>query len=347
MTKLLRTSSARSTSRSSTSSRSSRADGDRHLGGGRRRGDQAVRLHALRARARDGRPLPARRSLLSHLARPRIPHVDGVHRARRQDQPADAVPLRRADRARAQRRREAGQGLARSRCSASATRAGPATFANRRRCGSSRSSPSAARCCRITTRSCPSCRRTAMSSAELRRGAQRRRCGRTRHRPPGHRPRRGRRRAAELFIDLRGVTRRGTADNSRSTRRAAVIGSARRSTRPPLSLEGRLQRRSLRSDPSSLTADRSGHPWSPCRRRHRPVCVRCSIARGGDVWRHVRRSRRPPRGSWRGNAFEQRLPGAAQRSMVDVKDQRMRVSRGTPCSSTEEPNTCGTWSRST
>ena len=37
-----------------------RADGDRRLGGGRRGGDQALRVHALRARARDGRTLPAR-----------------------------------------------------------------------------------------------------------------------------------------------------------------------------------------------------------------------------------------------------------------------------------------------
>ena len=37
-----------------------RPDGDRRLGGGRRGGDQALRVHALRARAGDGRPLPAR-----------------------------------------------------------------------------------------------------------------------------------------------------------------------------------------------------------------------------------------------------------------------------------------------
>ncbi len=37
-----------------------RAPRDRHLGGHRRRGDQALRLHALRPRARHGRPLPAR-----------------------------------------------------------------------------------------------------------------------------------------------------------------------------------------------------------------------------------------------------------------------------------------------
>ena len=71
-----------------------RADEGRHLGGDRRRRDQAIRLHALRARARNGRPLPARRSVLPDLARAQVPHVDRVHRARRQDQPADALPLR-------------------------------------------------------------------------------------------------------------------------------------------------------------------------------------------------------------------------------------------------------------
>ena len=42
-----------------------------------------------------GRALPARRPLLSELARARVRHVHGVHRARRQGQPADALPLRR------------------------------------------------------------------------------------------------------------------------------------------------------------------------------------------------------------------------------------------------------------
>ena len=59
-----------------------------------------------------GRPLPAGRPVLPDLARARVRHVHRVHRARRQGQPADALPLRRADRARAQRRRQAGQGLA-------------------------------------------------------------------------------------------------------------------------------------------------------------------------------------------------------------------------------------------
>ena len=50
-------------------------------------GDQAVRVHALRARAGDGRPLPARRPVLPCLARARVRLSDRVHRARREDQP--------------------------------------------------------------------------------------------------------------------------------------------------------------------------------------------------------------------------------------------------------------------
>ena len=47
-----------------------RPDGDRHLGGRRRRLDQALRVHALRARPRDGRPLPARRPVLPDAGAP-------------------------------------------------------------------------------------------------------------------------------------------------------------------------------------------------------------------------------------------------------------------------------------
>ena len=51
-----------------------------------------------------GRALPAGRPVLPELARARVRHVDRVHRARRQGQPADALPLRREGPARAQRR---------------------------------------------------------------------------------------------------------------------------------------------------------------------------------------------------------------------------------------------------
>ena len=51
-----------------------------------------------------GRALPAGRPLLPVVACAGIRHVDGVHRARRQGQPADALPLRLEGRARAQRR---------------------------------------------------------------------------------------------------------------------------------------------------------------------------------------------------------------------------------------------------
>ena len=52
-----------------------------------------------------GRPLPAGRPVLPGLAGARVRHADRVHRARGQGQPADAVLLRREDRARAQRPR--------------------------------------------------------------------------------------------------------------------------------------------------------------------------------------------------------------------------------------------------
>ena len=58
-----------------------RPHGDRHLGGRERGFDQALRLHALRARPGHGRPLPARRSLLPLLARARVRLAHGFHRA--------------------------------------------------------------------------------------------------------------------------------------------------------------------------------------------------------------------------------------------------------------------------
>ena len=68
--------------------------GDRHLGGRRRRLDQALRLHALRPGPGHGRALPAGRPLLPGLAGAGVRHGDRVHRAGRQGQPADALPLR-------------------------------------------------------------------------------------------------------------------------------------------------------------------------------------------------------------------------------------------------------------
>ena len=90
-----------------------RPHGDRHLGGGRRRRHQAVRVHALRARSRDGRALPAGGSLLPVLAGARVRRVDRVHRAGGEDQPADALPLRGQGPAGAERPRDAGQRRAR------------------------------------------------------------------------------------------------------------------------------------------------------------------------------------------------------------------------------------------
>ena len=66
----------------------------RHVGGRRRRVDQGLRVHALRARAWNGRALPASRPVLPDLARTRVPYGYRVHRACGQGQPADALPLR-------------------------------------------------------------------------------------------------------------------------------------------------------------------------------------------------------------------------------------------------------------
>ena len=77
--------------------------------------DQAVRLHALRAGAGHGRPLPAGRPVLPDLEGARVRPRDGVHRAGRQGQRADALLLHREDRAGAQRRPQARPRLPRAR----------------------------------------------------------------------------------------------------------------------------------------------------------------------------------------------------------------------------------------
>ncbi len=70
-----------------------RPDGDRHLGGRRRRRHQAVRLHAVQPGPRPRRPLHPDRSLLPQLEGARVRLLHGVHRARRQGQRGDAVLL--------------------------------------------------------------------------------------------------------------------------------------------------------------------------------------------------------------------------------------------------------------
>ena len=89
-----------------------RPDGDRRLGGRRRGRDQALRLHALRPRPRDGWALPPGRSLLPCLQGARARLLHRVHRAGRKDQPEPAALLRREDGAGAQRRRQADEGIA-------------------------------------------------------------------------------------------------------------------------------------------------------------------------------------------------------------------------------------------
>src|SRR6185295_4915663 len=88
-----------------------RPHGHRRVGGNGRGGDEAVRLHVLQAGPGHGRPLPARRPLLPGLARTRVRHADRVHRACRRGEPEDAVLLRGAGGAGAERPLEVGARL--------------------------------------------------------------------------------------------------------------------------------------------------------------------------------------------------------------------------------------------
>ena len=75
---------------------------------------------------------------------------DRVHRARGQDQPADALPLRRADRAGAQRRRPSPSTARKIAILGVSYKAGVGDIARvARRCGSSRCSPAARRRARL------------------------------------------------------------------------------------------------------------------------------------------------------------------------------------------------------
>ena len=84
-----------------------RPDGARHLGDRRRGGDQAVRLHALRARPGPRRPLPTGRPVLPLVEGAPVRLLHRVHRARGQGQPEHAVLLPLADLAGAEPRRAA------------------------------------------------------------------------------------------------------------------------------------------------------------------------------------------------------------------------------------------------
>ncbi len=84
--------------------------GDRHLGGARRRGDEALRLHALQPRPGLGRPLHPARSLLPGMEGPPGGAADRLHRARRRGQRADARLRGREADPGARRARQAGRG---------------------------------------------------------------------------------------------------------------------------------------------------------------------------------------------------------------------------------------------
>ena len=76
----------------------------RRVGSGRRRGDQAVRLHAVLSGSRPRRPLHSDRSVLSVVEGEAERLRAALHRARRPDQRVDAALRRRQDRRRAEPR---------------------------------------------------------------------------------------------------------------------------------------------------------------------------------------------------------------------------------------------------
>ena len=109
----------------------------RRLGGDRRRVDQAVRVHALRARARRRRPLPPDRPELPVVAGPPAPRAAlPVRRARQRRQRPHARLRRAPDHGRAQPAVEARPRLPASSCSACRSSRTPPTLARRRRCAS-------------------------------------------------------------------------------------------------------------------------------------------------------------------------------------------------------------------
>ncbi len=130
-----------------------------------------------------GRALPARRSLLSELACARVRHGDRVHRAGRQGQPADALPLRGQGPARAQRPRPVGQGRAhrgdRRQLQARRRRHARVARAEDHRAAAQ----SSARRCSTTTRTCPSLAEFGSAQHAARAGARRRGSGADRDRP--------------------------------------------------------------------------------------------------------------------------------------------------------------------
>ena len=109
-------------------------DRRRHLGGTRGGGHQAVRLHAVLARPRCGRPLHRHRPELPVLEGGAAPRLrDRVRRARPGRQQPDARARRQPHRRRPQRRRARPCGAPASSSSASPTRPASTTCGSRRR----------------------------------------------------------------------------------------------------------------------------------------------------------------------------------------------------------------------
>ena len=175
-----------------------RPDGHRHLGGRRRRLDQAVRLHALRAGPGHGRPLPAGRPVLPRPGR----RASTTSRPSSSSSPARSTSRCRTSAVEKVERalNDAGQG----RCAGARIARPRRGLQGRRRrhprvAGAEdhrRAWRSSAPTSPTTTRTCPTLPELGLRERVARRGRlDGVRRGGHRHRPPGRRPPRDRRRA--------------------------------------------------------------------------------------------------------------------------------------------------------
>ena len=202
-----------------------RPDGHRRLGGRRRRGDEAVRLHVVQAGPRPRRPLHPDRSVLPDVEGARVRLLDAVHRARRRGEQQHAVLLPLGRLAGAEpRRAEVARAARRSSCSASRTRPTSATCASRPRRSWCSCSATPARTSRTTIRTSPQfdghARRSPLEPEAYDCVVDRDRAlvDRLRARSCG---------AAKVVVDFRNATegrRRSTARSGSCERRSASVG---------------------------------------------------------------------------------------------------------------------------
>ena len=191
-----------------------RPHGRGRLGGRRRRGDEAVRVHELQAGPRPGRPLPPRRSLLPLLEGARVRLLHRVHRAGREDQREHALLLPGEDHPGAQlasRRRSRAAGAPRRR-RLQGRRRRPARVARTQ----ARRAPAGRGRRRLLLR--PARARAPRAGLVLGVAGRRARGGRLRrhrHGALGHRLRRPGRSARTLVVDFRNATGRNGSLNGR------------------------------------------------------------------------------------------------------------------------------------